>query len=238
MRRCLSLVAALCLAPVLVVASSSPSPACDASDRRLELLRFTICDSLVQGKTWWCGTSYLNVTNAKTDWPNQAVYMHELVSALSAPSTCLNTSVAKDTIEWLETSQGRINVSGTFAYTWDVFQVQYYDMPRLPGTRIESPDTLGRKCWAFAYLRQMWQPHVFVKALSSAGLSANQFVTMYNASIPLTMTLCEKVMANCFVNASYDPSRKGSCKGKIFEFHYLGFDRENIKRSSVVKYPF
>ena len=39
-------------------------------------------------------------------------------------------------------------------YTWTVFQVQYYDMPRRPDVRIESADTLGRKCWAFACSRR------------------------------------------------------------------------------------
>jgi hypothetical protein len=111
-------------------------------------------------------------------------------------------------------------------------------MPRLPGTRIESPDTLGRKCWAFAYLRQEWNPLELTKSLSHAGLNMSAFITAYEASIPLTMGLCEKVMANCFVNASYDPSRNGTCPSKIHDFHYLGFDRENLKRKDIVKYPF
>ena len=36
-----------------------------------------------------------------------------------------------------------------------ICQVQYYDMPRAPGARVESPATLGRKCWAFAFLAQV-----------------------------------------------------------------------------------
>ena len=34
---------------------------------------------------------------------------------------------------------------------------QYYDMPRKPGDRIESAQTLGRKCWAFTYLQTVWE---------------------------------------------------------------------------------
>ena len=104
----------------------------------------------------------------KGDWPNQAVYMRKLLAALASPSTCLDTTVAADTVacvlsfclvmpghtcrcdtidtqsllftlRWLNPSAA--GGSGFFG-TWDVFQVQYYDMPRLPGKRIESPDTL------------------------------------------------------------------------------------------------
>ena len=41
------------------------------------------------------------------------------------------------------------------------------DAPRKPGTRIESPDTLGRKCWAFAYLRQLWAPDQLLRATAA-----------------------------------------------------------------------
>ena len=52
------------------------------------------------------------------------------------------------------------------------------------------------------------------------------------------MTLCREVMNNCFVNASYDPSRKGSCEKKILDFRFLGFERENLKRAFAISYPF
>ena len=48
--------------------------------------------------------------------------------------------------------------------------------------------------------------------------------------VPLTLQLCEEVMANCFVNQSYDPRRNGTCPAKIFAFHELGFERENLLR--------
>ena len=49
----------------------------------------------------------------------------------------------------------------------------------------------------------------------------------YDDAIPLTMGLCEKVMANCFVNASYDPvARNGTCPGQIDEF-FVGYQWEN-----------
>ena len=97
--------------------------------------------------------------------------------------------------------------------------------------------TLGRKCWAFAYLQQFWDPVGLNSALGLAGLEANNFISMYDEAAPLTMHLCWEVMANCFVNASYDPTRNGTCPGDIEEFH-LGFDRENAKRLMVVEYPF
>lgn len=91
---------------------------------------------------------------------------------------------------------------------------------------------------AFAYLTQKWEPNSLGRALATAGLNMSKFIAAYSAAIPYTMGLCEKVMANCFVNASYDPTRNGTCKSKIYEFHYLGFDRENLLRKNIVKYPF
>ena len=51
-------------------------------------------------------------------------------------------------------------------------------MPRRPGDRIESPATLGRKCWAFAYLRHVWVPlKPALEARTVAhGLSVQAFV--------------------------------------------------------------
>ena len=112
-----------------------------------------------------------------------------------------------------------------------MFQVQYYDMPRKPGVRIEAPDTLGRKCWAFSYLDQICD-------VTAIAPRAPAFAAMWRAAVPRTLRLCEEVMANCFVNASYDPARNGSCSGKIFEFHDLGFERENALRLFPVSYRF
>jgi len=205
-------------------------------------------------------------TRASPDWPNQAIYMNDLLDALKNTSTeCLATPTAVDIVSWLDTSQADPATSGSWAWTYVDFQVpfvfllflyspllprwrpcrgdcggqvQYYDMPRQPGTRIESPGTLGRKCWAFAYLRQVWDPAPLNSALAGAGQSAENFVAMYEEAVPLTMDLCWDVMANCFVNATYDPSRNGTCPGAIDEFHYLGFDRENALRRGIVDYPF
>ena len=194
-----------------------------------------MCACLVQGPTWWCGDAYKNVT-ADSDWPSQAVTIHNLIAALADPATCLNTSLARDTVTWLNGTQTW--VPGGIMNTWMVFQVQYYDMPRLPGTRIESPDTLGRKCWAFAYLRQFWDPVALSHALSAADLNMDNFTRAYSNAVPFTMTLCERVMANCFVNSTYSPSRNGTCPGKILLFEVAGFERENLKRGNIVKYPF
>ena len=225
---------------VMMIATSvitATSTTCDDSDSNLLRKKEKICASLVQGETSWCGEDFKNVT-AHTDWPNQAVYMEDFLDTLISPETCLNTTVAADLVSWLDNTQSDANITGNFAWTWDVFQVQYYDMPRKPGTRIESPDTLGRKCWAFAYLTAKWQPDLLQSALSPHNLSVAKYISMSENSIPLTMGLCEKAMANCFENSTYTPSRNGTCSLKIADFHYLGFDRENLKRHNVLKYPF
>lgn len=123
-------------------------------------------------------------------------------------------------------------------WTYMVFQVQYYDMPCNDGDRIESPGTLGRKCWAMAYNKQLWVPDTLEKTLVDNNLNNNtNFISLYNDAIPLTMNLCYQVEENCFVNATYDSSRNNTCPSDIEEFR-LGFDRENLKRRSIVDYPF
>merc|ERR1719468_1297584 len=126
---------------------------CDASDQDLLLKRSKVCRS---GVSSGCGPETLNVS-ADKDWPTQAVYMHDVLASIADPDTCLDTAFAQDTLSWLNSSQLNLEDGSSFMNTWDVFQVQYYDMPRLPGTRIEAPDTLGRKCWAMAYLKQTWE---------------------------------------------------------------------------------
>ena len=77
-------------------------------------------------------------------------------------------------------------------FVQDGFQVQYYDMPRLPGSRIESPDTLGRKCWAFAYLAQFWTVrNEILKRAADVGVQVLPFVHAYDNAIPFTMDLCD-----------------------------------------------
>ncbi len=207
---------------------------CSAADAQLKDKRAFICDSLAQGQTWWCGNDWQREPKAAKDWPSQVVYLHSLLDTMvGTPPECFNTSYFANTVSWLNYAIMAPNVSGNFGYTWDVFQAQYYDTPRKPGNRIESPDTLGRKCWAFAYLAERWDPGSFAKFPYSLA----NFTKIYEASVPFSMQLCEKVQANCFVNASYDPTRNGTCKTKQFEFHYLGFDRENIKRENIIQYP-
>ena len=112
---------------------------CDDSDATLIHLRDVLCSSLTQSPTDWCGTSYLDAPHASGDWPSQSVYLNNIIEALKDPSTCLNTSTARDTVFWLNTSQADVSLAPSFAWTYLDFQVQYYDMPRQPGTRIESP---------------------------------------------------------------------------------------------------
>jgi hypothetical protein len=99
-----------------------------------------------------------------------------------------------------------------------VFPLAEHELTRgriLWQTRIESPATLGRKCWAFAYLRAIW-PRLRPALNRVTGLES--FVGTYDAAIPVTMGLCERVTANCYVNASYDPARNGTCPLQVRQF--------------------
>lgn len=209
---------------------------CDTSDTKMAEARGLICASLVgtPGPEWCIN----NQSHASHDWPTQSVYMKKLMDVFLDPETCLNTSYAADTADWLAGNISDVNVGGSFMETYMVFQVQYYDMPRAPGVRIESPGTLGRKCWAMAYNKQFWRPDSLESTLTANNLNPNtNFISQYNDAIPLTMSLCYEVEENCFVNATYDPSRNGTCPGEIDEFE-LGFERENLKRKNVAEYPF
>lgn len=165
---------------------------------------------------------FLQLSKCECAVLRQVIYMKNLLDAVAAPSTCLNTSYSHDLVGWLNVTN---TTTSAWWNTWMVFQVQYYDMPRQPGARIESPATLGRKCWAFAYLAQAWpslRPKL-IGALSSAGLNMDPFVTAYDAAVPFTLNICDQVMANCFVNATYDPvARNGTCPDGVGQF-FVGF---------------
>lgn len=203
---------------------------CVQSDQSILKYRAAICESIVSADRVCCGATPPSKVDVHRDWPNQAVYMKHLLTALLSNDTCLNTTYARSTANWMNADTAQ------FYWTWDIFQVQYYDMPRKPGVRIEAPDTLGRKCWAVAYLKQIWETGLREKFKALLDFDAANFTTMYDKSIPTTMDLCTKVRNNCFVNASYDPSRAGSCSGKLAEF-YLGFQRENALRGFKISFP-
>ena len=112
-------------------------------------------------------------------------------------------------------------------------------MPRKPGDRIEAPDTLGRKCWADAYLAQRFPPAASAaleQRCAAAGLNVSTFVAEAGRAAPSSLNLCQQVICNCFVNASYDPARSGGCRVDVDKFHYLGFDREGVSHGGDVKY--
>ena len=208
---------------------------CEVSDERLIYLKDVLCSSLGEP------TEETNVTGLG-DWPNQAMYMVDLLAALTGKHTCLDTPVAKDTIEWLDI----VDVDQSmWWWTWEVFQVQYYDMPRKEGDRIESPATLGRKCWAFAYLTQVW-PELKIdlqNSLESVGYDISPFYDAWDYSINLTMPLCDGVMANCFLNTTYSPDEhNGTCPRSIEQF-YVGYQWENGNNNEQLRldqviYPF
>jgi hypothetical protein len=197
---------------------------CTHSDQNLLYLQNKICISL---------GGCQNVTNitAYGDWPSQVTYYYKLLELLEEESTCLHTLQALRTIKWLKNTN---TTTSEWWYTWNIFQVQYYDMPRLPNTRIESPATLGRKCWGFNYLKQVWNQknnfNITFKNRLMKRLSTFDMETFYNAyeySISLTIPLCNQVMANCFYNSTYLPKKyNGTCPDKIGAF-YVGYQWEN-----------
>ena len=184
---------------------------CSASDARLRHLQAVVCRSL--------GSVCAENVTAEGDWPDQVIYMHSMLRALTNATTCLNTTAAKSVLRWLDVTDPKASM---WWYTWLIFQPQYFDMPRKPGTRIESAATLGRKCWAFAYMSQIWPP---LKA-PLANLGLWRFVDAYDRAVPITMELCRRVTANCYINATYDRTRNGTCPEKVREF-VVGFEWEN-----------
>ena len=64
-------------------------------------------------------------------------------------------------------------------------------------------------------------------SLAPHGVTLGNFFDAWEDALAKTMPLCERVMANCFVNASYDPStRNGTCPDKVGAF-YVGWQWEN-----------
>ena len=105
---------------------TAPSLSCAASDAAATAARDAACASLVQpyNSTPWC--LYPAGTKSAEDWPSQSVYVGAVLSALAAaPPGCLATPAAAAVLTWLDTSQASAALSGTFAWTWQVFQPQY-----------------------------------------------------------------------------------------------------------------
>ena len=61
--------------------------------------------------------------------------MHALLHTLASNSTCLNTSYARASAVWVDDAMTSLSYAGNFMWTWLVFQVDYYAMPRKSGSR-------------------------------------------------------------------------------------------------------
>ena len=213
----------LCLLVIEVPAAVSRD--CNASDARLVALRELYCKSM--GPALDCPVGNYS---AAGDWPTQVVYMKNILVAVVDPATCLGTPAAINLVTWLNVVSSDPHVS-MWWWNWLVFQPQYFDMPRVqpPGERIETPSTLGRKCWPFAFLEQIWKtlrPEM-LDTMLRANVNLTAFVSAYDAAVPMSMSLCDRVMANCFANATYNPAlRNGTCPGDVDQF-FVGFAWEN-----------
>ncbi len=226
-----------------VAVAAAAAADCRASDAAVGAARDAVCASLMPASTPWC--TYPPGTRAAGDWPSQSVYMNAALAALvaAAPAGCLATPAAAGVLSWLDTSQTTAILNGSFAWTWQVFQPQYFAQPRAAGERIEAPDTLGRKCWAYAYLAQVAARTLAALrgALAAAGLPATllaAFEGSFAVAAPPALASCNAVIANCFENTTYEPAlHNGTCAGNVVLFQ-LGFQRENLLRGGIVAYPF
>lgn len=71
---------------------------------------------------------------------------------------------------------------------------------------------------AVARVHQVQDPRSRAAA-GEFGASLGTFGASYDAAVPMTMEQCDRVMANCFVNASYDPAlRNGTCPDRVGQF--------------------
>ena len=129
---------------------------------------------------------------AAHDWPTQSVYMKIILEAVVDPSTCLGTEIAQNLVAWLNivsTDPGE----SMWWWNWYVFQPQYYAMPRSAGDRVESPATLGRKCWAFAFLRQLWSGlrPTLLDTAAAFELDLADLVAAWDDAVPMSLVLYE-----------------------------------------------
>lgn len=235
-------VALLLVAAIVSVAAAVAVGDCAASDAALLLKRETWCASIVGWNCPYCPSPQNMSNNVKKDWPSQVTYFYDILNFLMNGTSleCLNTTYGADTANWIDKIQSNVSLGGTLLQTWAApdGQPNYYEMPRKPGERIETPWTLGMKCWAFSYLQQIWaNTNPLVARMASAGLDISFFAAQYLKAGPFSFTLCEEVMANCFVNASYDPKRNGTCPLSILEFK-AGFGWQNLQHGEPIKYPY
>ena len=107
---------AILISLVLRSAGAAVAQSCAASDHSLHTQRAMLCNSFVgSSSTPWCDGR--NVT-ASRDWPNQAVYMMDILSTLASTSTCLNTTYARETASWLGSAMGNVTPTGNFIWNW------------------------------------------------------------------------------------------------------------------------
>lgn len=118
----LSLLLSLCV----VMAAAAADTDCTASDNAIRDKRAWLCDSLAAADTWWCGSVWALEPKADKDWPNQAVYMQNLLTTLSGTDpACTSSAYYADTIDFLNYNVMAPEISGNFGWTWDVFQVRF-----------------------------------------------------------------------------------------------------------------
>merc|ERR1712000_613806 len=114
--------------------------------------------------------------------PRQTMYMTNLWDTFLDPAACMNTTVARSMVNWLANDYSNVNQTCSWFWMSNVFQWGYYIMPRKPGERIESPWTLGEKCWAFQNLKYKWKPEALQRILAPLGSTLGAFAANMETS--------------------------------------------------------
>ena len=112
----------LCVVAATVAVAADTD--CTASDNAIRDKRAWLCDSLAATDTWWCGSDWALEPKSDKDWPNQAVYMQDLLTTLSRTDpACTSSEFYSNTVNFLNYNVMAPEITGNFGWTWDVFQV-------------------------------------------------------------------------------------------------------------------
>ena len=211
---------------------------CTSSLVQVKVAHDLACNSLDAGSDVypWCRAPVDH--NAKGDFPHLVLYMGGVVEALtSVPDDC----DTKGYVHWLNYWMANSSVAGTWANELLVFQPGYFAMP-IHRIRVETPWTLGLKCWAMSYLEERLVPLMSEMAVHMKGAftGAHSFVNVTTRAAAGGVQQCHMVKANCFHNSTYQPAKhNNTCPLLYLEFHG-GWNWQNLKAPSQdrVSYPF
>lgn len=215
------------------------SPACAATDQQLATQIGISCSSFggPTANSICCpaGMWPNRPSWAKHDWPMQSRYFANVLQTLaSLPAGCRATPTVLQALSWLNVNAGSDTCSVN--WSWASFQFQYYILPRpSPSERVESPFTLGEKCFAFSLLADTFA--MTRSALQKFGKILAPALNMFAANIPIGATLCNEDCWACWKNQTRNFALNGTCPMSVIEFK-AGFEYETVRTQSNVKYNY